>query len=97
MSKAEKSAKVKKSIDKKRAEERAAARAKFRQEHFKKQAPSTRKRMVYNAIKAKEWREKNFTDRKPPLLVRIKNWFEKIYRDIFPREKGLFDDEDIIR
>ena len=95
MNKAEKSAKVKKSLNKKRDKEREEAREKFRKEHYEKQAPSTQQQMDYNAKKAEEWNKENFSSRKPPILIRIKWWFKKVYRNIMPRDKGLFGDDKI--
>jgi hypothetical protein len=90
---AEKSAKIKKSLNKKRDEERQEAREKFREDFYKNQAPSTRKRIEYNAQKSEEWRKNNFPDRKPPLFYRIKRWFRNLFAKFDRPEKGLFGND----
>ena len=97
MSKEEKSAKVKKSLNKKRDDKKEAARAKFKREHFNRQARSTKQRMLYNERKSEEWREENFGSQKPPFFKRISLWFKNLFSIFKKREKGLFDDDDIIK
>ena len=97
MSKAERSAKVKKSLNKKRDQKREEAREKFQKKHYERQAPSTQQRMDYNKKMAEQRRKNNFSSTKPPVWVQIKVWFERMYRKIIPREKGLFGDDDIIK
>lgn len=90
VSKEERSAKVNNSIEKKHSENREKAREEFRKKHYERQAPSTKKRMDYNARMAEEWRQKNIRGESPGLWQKIKIWFETQYRKIKPRDKGLY-------
>ncbi|MFP4019871.1 MAG: hypothetical protein ACLFNL_07415 [Bacteroidales bacterium] len=90
VSKEERSAKVNNSIEKKHSDKREKAREEFRKMHYKRQAPSTKKRMDYNARMAETWRQENLRSENPGLWKKIKLWIETQYRKIKPRDKGLY-------
>lgn len=87
----EKSEKVKDNLDKKKEREYEKARKKALKAHYDRQGEKTKARMEKRAAESETWRSKHSRSRRPGFLVRVKLWFQKIFRKLDGPDKGLDD------
>jgi len=91
----EKSDQVKNKLDKKKQRKYEKARKKALKAHHDRQGPKTKARMEKRAAESKAWRKKHHQGRKPPFFIRIKLWFQNLFRKADGPDKGLFGNDKI--
>jgi hypothetical protein len=95
MTQQEKSAKVKKKLDKKKERNYERARKKALKAHYERQGPDTKARMERRAAESENWRTRHSSSRQPSFWFRVKRWFRNLFRKADRPNDGLFGNDKI--